>query len=192
MSEADTTAPDNAPPQDGESAPTPPPPEPKAEAEAPKPESKTFDEAYVKQLRSEAAKARVEAKNAADELEKLRRAAMSEQERAIVEARDEGRRQALGEIGVRLVDAEIRAVAAGRFTDGQMSVLMQGLNRQAFLADDGSVDVKSVQTFVDGLAPKQDTSPPGFPDMGQGPRSTNTALNGDPLLRDLKAKLGIA
>lgn len=189
MSETDTTTTDDAPTQEVET-PTPPASEDDA-AKAPEP--KMFDEDYVKQLRAEAAKHRSEAKKAADELDKLRRAAMTEQERAIAEATDAGYKRALSEIGTKLVDAEIKAAAAGRFTDGQMGVLLQGLNRAAFLAVDGSVDVKSVQAFVDGLAPKQpEPTVPGFPDLGQGARSSGQPLNGDPLLRDLKHKLGIA
>lgn len=169
-------------------------PEPAPKEEASKPDSKVFDEAYVKQLRSEAAKFRSEAKAAAEELEQLRRAAMTEQERAIVEAREEGRRMAATEWGSKMVDAEIKAVAAGRFSEGQMNVLFQGLNRAAFLKEDGSVDMKSVQEFVEGLAPRPpESKPQSFPDLGQGIRTTdNTALNGDPLLRDLKRHLGIA
>ena len=188
MSDTDTAT-DDAPTQEVDDVTTPEPtPEPAAKAEA-----KVFDEDYVKQLRAEAAKHRSEAKKAAEELEKLRKAAMTEQERAIAEAQESGYKRALTEVGTRLVDAEIRAVAAGRFTDGQMGVLLQGLNRAAFLAEDGTVDVKSVQEFVDGLAPKQpEPSVPGFPDLGQGARSAAPPLNGDPLLRDLKRKLGIS
>lgn len=191
MSETDATATDDAPAQEAETV-TTPEPAPKDDA-AKAPEPKVFDEDYVKQLRAEAAKHRSEAKKAADELEKLRRAAMSEQERAIAEATDAGYKRALSEIGSRLVDAEIKAAAAGRFTEGQMTVLLQGLNRTAFLADDGTVDVKSVQAFVEGLAPAPpEPKMPGFPDLGQGARSAAPPLNGDPLLRDLKQKLGIA
>lgn len=191
MPDADAPTTDNAPAPEAETIETPP----TAPAEeAAKPDQKVFDEAYVKQLRGEAAKYRSEAKNAAEELEKLRRAAMSEQERAIVEARAEGRLAAMSEFGARVVDAEIRAAAAGRFTDGQMRVLLQGLNRSAFLAEDGSVDEKSVHEFVDGIAPPQQPAADQrtILDLGQGARGDANALNGDPLLRDIKAKLGIA
>jgi glucose/arabinose dehydrogenase len=191
MPDADASTTDNAPAPEAETSETSPtaPVE-----EAAKPDQKVFDEAYVKQLRGEAAKYRSEAKNAAEELEKLRKAAMSEQERAIVEARAEGRLSAMSEFGARVVDAEIRAAAAGRFTDGQMRVLLQGLNRSAFLAEDGSVDEKSVHEFVDGIAPppQQATDQRTILDLGQGARGDANALNGDPLLRDIKAKLGIA
>jgi hypothetical protein len=169
-----------------------PTPEPAPQDEPAKPEPKVFDEDYVKQLRSEAAKHRSEAKKAAEELEKLRRAAMSEQERAIAEATDAGYKRALSEIGSRLVDAEIKAAAAGRFTEGQMAVLLQGLNRSAFLGEDGTVDVKSVQTFVDGLAPKNEApTTHGFPDLGQGARSqAPPALNSDGLKDALMRAVG--
>lgn len=191
MPDAEAPTADDAPTPEVET-PTPPPTTP---TEAPKPESKTFDEAYVKQLRSEAAKYRSEAKTAAEELEKLRVAAMSEQERAIAEARIEGRTAAIHELGTRLVDAEIRAVASGRLTAGQMKILLQGLNRSAFLTDDGAVDEKAVKDFVEGIAPapaEQQGPPPDprFPDFGQGQRGPSPASNDDSLLRALEEVSG--
>lgn len=129
---------------------------------------------------------------AAQELEQLRQATMSEQEKAVAQAREEGRKQAITEFGGQLVDAEIRAVAAGRLDDRALNVLFQSLNRAAFLNEDGTVDQKSVAEFVSGIAPPPPPKDPAFPDLGQGVRSAPAALNGDPLLRDLKARLGIS
>lgn len=130
---------------------------------------------------------------AAKQLEELRRQTMSEQERAVAEAQDQGYKRALLELGSQLVDAEIRAASAGRLDDKALNVLLQGLNRSVFLGEDGQVDQKSVREFVDGIAPpKPEPKVPGFPDLGQGARSAAPPLNGDPLLRDLKQKLGIA
>lgn len=187
MPDAEAPTANDAPAPETETPTTPPTPT----EEASKPEPKTFDEVYVKQLRSEAAKYRSEAKTAAEELEKLRVAAMSEQERAIAEARIEGRTLALHELGSRLVDAEIRAAASGRLKDGQMRILLQGLNRSAFLTDDGAVDEKAVREFVNGIAPApaepQGPPPdPRFPDFGQGQRGPSPAANDDSLLRALE------
>lgn len=186
-------------------APTPdtPAPEPTPPAQ-PTPDPTPDDTPDDKDWKSEADKWRELARKHEDrakanadaqkKLEQLQRQAMSDQERAVAEARDAGRHEALMEVGSRLVDAELRVAAAGRLDDKQLGVLLQGVNRSVFLADDGTVDAKSIRTFIDGIAPKPpEPKPQGFPDLGQGVRTTdNTALNGDPLLRDLKAKLGMA
>jgi hypothetical protein len=137
--------------------------------------------------------------DAARELERVRREAMSDQERAVAEAVDAAKAATAAEViarlGTSLVRAEIRAAAAGRLSDDQLDTVTAQLNVAGFLAEDGQVDRAAVTRFVDALvpAPTEPPSPPGFPDLGQGARSTGGAppLNGDPLLRDLKATLGI-
>lgn len=132
---------------------------------------------------------------AAQELEKLRQQSMTEQEKAMATAETAGYEKARVEFASKLVDAELRAAAAGRLDAKALNVLLQGLNRAAFLLDDGTVDEKSVREFVDGIAPPPPEPGPatsGFPDLGQGARGPIPALNGDPLLAHIKAKLGIA
>lgn len=132
---------------------------------------------------------------AARELDELRAKHMTEQERAVHEARAEARREALAEASSKLVAAELRARAAGRMNAEQLEVLLGAVDTRTFTTDTGDVDVERVAAYIDGIAPAPiDTPPPtpGFPDLGQGNRgASNTALNGDPLLRDLTAKLGI-
>lgn len=138
---------------------------------------------------------------AAKELEQLRLQSMSDQEKAVEQARTEARAEALATVGGRLVDASIRVAAAGRLPDETVAVLLQGLDRSKFLGEDGEPDEKSIATFMDGIAPKQQQEqesdePQGFPDLGQGPRHGRTgspgmALNGDPLEKSLRAALGI-
>lgn len=130
---------------------------------------------------------------AASELDKVRQQSMTEQERAVEQARVEARTAALAEVGGKVAAAEIRAAAAGRLAPEQVDVLLDGINLARFLDDSGDVDRDKVTTFVDGIAPKADeTTTTQFPDLGQGSRSADTnALNGDPLERALKSKLGI-
>lgn len=132
---------------------------------------------------------------AAAELERLRREQMSEQERAVAEAADAARLAATNEAakryGARLVLAELRGVAAGRFAPEQLDALTAKLDVESFLDDDGDVDSDAVAAFVESLVPE-----PGqrrFPDLGQGARSNggSSAIGGDPLLRDIRAKLGV-
>lgn len=114
--------------------------------------------------------------SAAKELETVRQSSMTEQERAVAQAKVEARTEALREAGGRLVAAEVRAAAAGRLDDRQLSTLLDGLNVAAFVSEDGEVDAKRIGQFVDGIAPKNSTAgdPTGFPDLGQGARGLNT------------------
>lgn len=133
--------------------------------------------------------------SAAKELEQLRTQAMTDQEKAVAAARQEGHAEGLAAGMARVVRAEIRAAAAGRMSTEQLAALLEATNLAVFIGEDGDVDEAKVQRFVDGIAPMptEDETRVGFPDLGQGARggSSNMALNGDPLLRDLKAKLGI-
>lgn len=137
---------------------------------------------------------------AAKELEDLKAKSMTDQEKAVNEAKEAGKAEARAETAAVLVKAEIRAVAGGRFEAEQLATIVDAINPAAFLTDDGEVDEAKVQKYVAGIAPAQtDTDPDPltqqFPDLGQGARGSggkpNAALNGDPLLRDLKSKLGI-
>lgn len=133
------------------------------------------------------------------ELEELRKQAMTDQERAVAEAKAQGRTETLAEMGSKLVLAEFRAVAAGRLDDDQLTTLLENLNVTGLLTDAGDVDQAKVARVVDGIAPKEADAGTGTatttqqtrPDLGQGARADSSkALNGDPLLRDLKAIVG--
>lgn len=136
--------------------------------------------------KKDADKAKANAK-AAQELVEFKQQSMSEAEKAIDAARAEGRTSALAEAGGKLAAAEIRAVAAGRMDDEQVAELVGSLDLSKFLTETGNVNAEAVTAFVGRIAPQQTTT---FPDLGQGARQT-IPLNGDPLLRDLKTKLGI-
>lgn len=110
---------------------------------------------------------------AAKELEAFKQATMSETEKAIAEAKAEGRMEALREGGGKLVAAEIRAAAAGRLTQKQLDALLDGTNLAAFVDDDGEVDRAKVSKYVEGIAPAEAPRNSGFPDLGQGARGTN-------------------
>lgn len=129
------------------------------------------------------------------ELNELRQQTMTDTEKAIDQARAEARAAALVEVGGKVARAEIRAAAAGRLDTDALNVLLDGIDVAKFIDDNGEVDAAKVATFVDGIAPKSDetTVDMTFVDLGQGARGSNAdaALNGDPLLRDLKNKLNI-
>jgi hypothetical protein len=135
---------------------------------------------------------------AAKELDQLRQQSMSDQEKAAAQAKAEGRAEGLAAGASKVAAAEIRAAAAGRMTPEQIQSYLETVNLALFIDANGEVDEVAVQRAVDGIAPKpgddEKETRQGFPDLGQGARggaNSNAALNGDPLLRDLKAKLGI-
>lgn len=134
-------------------------------------EPKTFDEDYVRKLRDEAAKYRTEAKANAKRLEDLEKQAMTDTEKAIAQAKADARSEVLGEVGSKLVDAEVRAAAAGRTVD--VEALLEGLDRRRFLTDDGDADRDAIGGWIDRVAPKGDPAKPSPIDMGQGTRPTN-------------------
>lgn len=117
----------------------------------------------------ERAKANVKA---AEELEEFRKQSMSETERAIEEARTEGRKQALTEAGSKIAAAEVRAAAVGRMSAEQVDTLIDGINLARFIDDDGEVDRDAVTQFMDGIAPLKDDTAPSPLDLGQGNRGT--------------------
>ena len=144
--------------------------------------------------------------SAAKERDDIRTAAMTEQERAVAEAAAAARTATLAEVGSTLVDAEVKAAAAtltaaGRSVDADALLEGETLNRAAFLGEDGRPDTAKIAAWLDRVAPKatqeseQQPTAPVWPDLGQGqrgPANKDMALNGDPLLRDLKAKLNIS
>lgn len=103
------------------------------------------------------------------ELEKLQAASMTEQEKAIAEAKAAARTEALAEFGTSLVDAEFKAASAGRELD--LPALLENLDRTKFLGADGKPDAARIGEFVSKLAPaKRSTAT----DTGQGARKDGT------------------
>lgn len=145
-----------------------------------------------RQTARDAEKAR---KAAVKELDDLRQKTMTADEKTVADAKAEGRAAALVEVGGKVARAEIRAAAAGRLDADALNVLLDGIDVAKFIDDNGEVDAAKVTAFVNGITPEPDetTVDKTFVDLGQGARGSNAnaSLNGDPLLRDLKSKLGI-
>jgi len=143
-----------------------------------------------------------QAKTLQAEIDKLRQAAMSDQDKAIAEAVTAAKAETLAQVGGKIATAEFKAAAAGRLDDEQLTTLLSGLDLKAFLDDEGDVDTGKVRTFVDKVAPKAAAAEPATPgdllaglDLGQGARG-NGQGNGPGLgttafERDLRAKLNI-
>lgn len=142
--------------------------------------------------------------SAASELEKLKQSQMNDQEKAVAQARAEakaeGRAEAIADLGPKVIAGAVALAAGGRLEAEQITTLVEGLNVAAFLTNDGEVDTDKVTKFVNGIAPARDdddgqqqNNGSRFVDLGQGTRNGGGggANKGDPLLRDVKAALGI-
>ena len=151
------------------------PVEPQAEVTPPEGEAKTYDEAYVKQLRAEAAKHRTEARTAAAELERVRQSSMSEAERAIAEAKVAGRTEAATEFGRDLARERFDALAGRRNPDFDTEKALEYVDLAKFLGDDGRPDPKAIAAAVERLVPEVHNGPPSF---DGGPR-TSAPKGGD-------------
>ena len=144
--------------------------------------------------RAERRKAEKRAKELDAELAKFREASMSEQERAVEIARREAATATLAAVNQRILKAEIRAAAGGRLADPEDAVRFLDTDEFA-VTEDGEVDQRAVLAAIDRLLKMKPylaagaTRPAG--DADQGARGAAMALNGDPLLDSLKAKLGI-
>lgn len=144
------------------------PPDPAADAEKWKTQSRKWED-----------RAKANA-SAAKELAALKASTMTDQEKAVEAAKAEARSEALKTVGVRLVDAEVKAACAGRKVD--VSALLEGLDRTKFLTDDGEPDSDAIAKWVDKVAP----SKAGPLDLGQGARGRNGSGGSDmnTLIRD--------
>lgn len=87
-----------------------------------------------------------ENKGAADELEKLRAANMSEQEKAVKAAKDEGRTAAFAEAAPKIAQARLEAAAARAGVD--LGDFAEYLDVAKFVDSDGEVDDKAIKAAV--------------------------------------------
>jgi alanyl-tRNA synthetase len=91
------------------------------------------------------------AKQLEAELEQLRQASMSEQEKAIAAAKDEARREALAAANERILRSEIKAAAAGKLADPADAVAYLRDDMASFIDDSGDVDAKTLAKAIDDL-----------------------------------------
>lgn len=89
-------------------------------------------------------------KNAAEELEKLRKQSMTEQEKAVAEAKAAGAGEAAKTYGSRLAAAELKAAAASKGVD--LSSIGDLIDASRFVGEDGEVDTAAITKAVDKLS----------------------------------------
>jgi hypothetical protein len=120
---------------------------------------------------------------AAEELERIRREQLPDQERQLEEAIATARAEAAAEFGSKLAAAELRAALAGRSVD--VDGLLEGVDPARFVDADGNPDRDRITSWADRIAPPADpNAPPSIPDTGGGA----APVNGKPQLtrQDLK------
>lgn len=84
------------------------------------------------------------------ELDKLREATQTEQEKAVAEATKKAVSEAVGSANARILRAEVKAAAAGKLADPADAVAMLDLG-DFTVTDDGDVDGKAIAKAIDEL-----------------------------------------
>ncbi|MER5213696.1 hypothetical protein ABT063_24770 [Streptomyces sp. NPDC002838] len=107
-------------------------------------------------------------KGAVDELEKLKAAQMTEQEKAVAAAEKQGRTAALSEAAPQIAQARLEAAAARAGVD--LSEFAEYLDVGKFIDKDGAVDDKAIKAAVDKFAKLAPPKGPGRSggDLGGG------------------------
>lgn len=98
-----------------------------------------------------ARKAAEKAQRAAEaRVAELERQGQTDQERAVTDAREQARREALGEVNARLVAAEVRARAAGKLANPELAARLLDLDQ--FVPSDGEdIDGDAIGAAIDEL-----------------------------------------
>lgn len=99
-----------------------------------------------------------------DKLTKLEQASMSEAEKAIEKAKQEGASETLKKVAERLVKSELKAIAAEK---GVTLPDLDALNLSKFATDDGEPDEAAIEKFVSSLGGSANRFPDGK-DLGIG------------------------
>lgn len=147
------------------------------------PQPKTFDEAYVKSLREEAAAARVGKKDAVEAAEKALREAHS----AELASRDTAYTELQGSIASTQVELQKLYTALDADVPSskvrQFVAILQGTDEESI-----NKSAKDSLDLIGGFDPAR--SPAFDPSQGRGGK-TPLPLNGDPILAAIKAAVGI-
>jgi hypothetical protein len=176
MPEAPTTPP---------APPTPPPPQTPPAGNEPGDDGRGGKEAILADLARERDARQAEAKRAKQleaELETLRAGTMSETEKAIEKAKKEGRAEAGAAFNKRLVQAEVRAAAAGKLADPEDAIRFLDLD-EFKVADEGDVDKKAITKALEDLVKQKPylaagaTRPTGDADQGARGGPAGSSMN---------------
>jgi hypothetical protein len=107
---------------------------------------------------------------ASNELETIRQSQLSEQERAVEQAKETTRLAVRMEYAEKLVEAELKSALKGRTLAGD-SILE--FNKAAFIDGGGDIDTDAIATWVEAHTSQPDAPKP---DLGQGARGAKGSL----------------
>jgi hypothetical protein len=96
---------------------------------------------------------------AARDFEQQRKAAMTEAERAVVEAEERGRMSAVSTYGQRLARTEFIAEAARRNPAFDATSILDDLNLARYIGEDGEPDSKAIAKAAQRLIPEANNTP---------------------------------
>lgn len=127
------------------------------------------------------------------ERDQLKQATETASDKAIREAKQAARLEALAEAAPRLVAAEFRAAAKGVLTKEQVDELLEDLNTAKYLDDKGEVDVVRIERKVAAFAPSGGADGAGgrqgrHADAGQGRRGPAGASKRDAGLEEARRR----
>lgn len=129
-------------------------------------EESTTEDPRISKANQEAAKYRRELRAAQAELEKVRQAGLSEQEKAIAAAKAEAAAEAARSAAPRLVRAEFRAAAAGQIDKQTLDAYLEDVDLTRFIGEDGEPDLKAIEARIKRLGGGRQT------DFDGGARTT--------------------
>lgn len=169
-----TTPPQPQPPAPAPApAPQPPAPAPTAPAGQPAPANGTNGDAPTRAdldaLRASLEAERTARRETEQRLSQLQQQGMSDSERAVAAAREEGRAEAQAAAARQLAAAEFRHLATGRITDPDAAIEMLDLDK---LVKDGQPNRRAIAALVDRLAAVPAPAPAGH--VPAGPRAPGT------------------
>jgi DNA polymerase III alpha subunit (gram-positive type) len=130
-------------------------------------ESETDLKAELEKWKAMSRKNEAQAKanaSATKELEAIKKASLTDQERLIESTRDETRQAMRLEFAGKLVDAELKSALTGKVLEGNA---LLDFNKSAFIDDSGDIDTEAIQAWVEAHTKPAE---PSFPDLGQGAR----------------------
>jgi hypothetical protein len=126
--------------------------------------------------RKEAEKAR---RTLERELNTLKQQGMNESERAVAEAREQGRVEASSKFAERLVRSDFATEAARRNPGFDTAGILDDLNLARFVSDDGEPDSKAIKAAVARLVPVGEQAP----DFDGGGRSNAKSTDMNEIIR---------
>jgi len=155
-----------------------------AQPDPEQPEERTFSQADVDRIIAGRLAKYADYDDIRNQLEETRRQSLSEQERAVedakAEARTEAQRESDSRWANRLVKAEFKAAFAGRRSAEEVAKILEPLDLTKFLTEDGDVDGEKVAAYADGVAPVVNNVPPSF---DGGPRTSTNPVSMNDLIR---------